>query len=67
MSKTKNNDGGTYRIKTPDDVSLRYYFAAAALTGLLANANKSGLIDAYARIAFQYADAMLAERERRRE
>lgn len=42
----------------------RDYFAAAALTGLLANSiAPDKVIDAYSQMAFQYADAMLRERD----
>jgi hypothetical protein len=43
-------------------MSLRDYFAAAALQGLLAESHSMGMIDCDARAAYQYADAMLAER-----
>jgi len=46
-------------------INLRDYFAAAALTGLLANETRSGRADEYARDAWEQADAMLAARERK--
>ena len=60
-------------------MSLRDHFAAAALTGLVATANSSGMARSFrktadeegmtivalcAAIAYEHADAMLAERER---
>ncbi len=44
-------------------MSIRDYFAAAALTGLLANASEVN--DELAAEAFTAADAMLAARERK--
>jgi len=57
-------------------MSLRDYFAAAALTGLLAdptssvaeedeNADAGDVQADYAAVAYQYADAMLKARERK--
>jgi hypothetical protein len=43
-------------------MTLRDYFAAAALTGLLAN--RLGRYSDMAEDAYKYADAMLAEREK---
>jgi hypothetical protein len=74
MSKT--NDGGPAfpRCNTPDIVSggwtdgmtLRDYFAAAALTGCLASWNTDHPlnIEIAADYAYRQADAMLAEREK---
>lgn len=48
-------------------MTLRDYFAAAALTGMAGNANPAfeGVsIANQARDAYRYADAMLAEREK---
>ena len=45
-------------------LSLRDYFAAAALTGLLANQNRSAVVENFATGAYIYADAMLATRSR---
>jgi len=45
-------------------ISLRDYFAAAALQGLLACPNTYGDHAGLAGMAYQYADAMLAEREK---
>jgi len=45
------------------NITLRDYFAAKALQGLLANANNDGFKAQYARWAYEYADAMLLARE----
>jgi hypothetical protein len=45
-----------------DGMSLRDYFAAAALTGLLANPEFEDTAHDTAKIAYQQADAMLLER-----
>ena len=42
---------------------MRDYFAAAALQGLLASFESIGTRDAYALVAYEYADAMLKARE----
>jgi hypothetical protein len=44
-------------------MTLRDYFAAAALQGLLASFESIGTRDAYALVAYEYADAMLKARE----
>ena len=46
-------------------MNLRDYFAAAAMQGLLANPRRTGRHDAYARDAWDQADAMIAARERK--
>jgi hypothetical protein len=43
-------------------MTLRDYFAAAALQGMLADSQCNGPVEGYANDAYQYADAMLAER-----
>lgn len=43
-------------------MSLRDYFAGQALTGLLADQKRDGLITAYADDAYAFADAMIASR-----
>ena len=45
--------------------SLRDYFAAAALTGILADPNGSGHLQEVSGFAYLVADAMLAARERK--
>jgi hypothetical protein len=52
---------------SPNGMSLRDYFAAAALQGLLAHLigveNANGNTSKYAGRAYQYADSMLAARK----
>lgn len=44
-------------------MTLRDYFAAAAISGYLADTNNTGLVaESVARIAYEQADAMLVER-----
>ena len=43
-------------------MTLRDYFAAKALQGLLAAPNRSGSFDEYSNDAYGYADAMLEAR-----
>lgn len=57
----QQTDNGTAIITHNQGMSLRDYFAAAALSGILPGADYSTK-DA-ATVAYQYADAMLAERE----
>ena len=45
-------------------MSLRDYFAGQALAGLMADPNAEGTPEAFARIAYQIADAMIAERNK---
>jgi hypothetical protein len=45
-------------------MSLRDYFAAAAMQGMLASPDGDGHIERYAVGAYQIADAMIAARER---
>lgn len=49
--------------KVIEGMTLRDYFAAAALSGLMANPNDKTGLDMVER-SFQLADAMLAEREK---
>lgn len=57
---------GVSTVRNPG-MSLRDYFAVAALTGMKANpeANADGFDD-FARWAYAYADAMLAARKERK-
>lgn len=48
-------------------VGLRDYFAGQALAGQLANADSEINMTFVAKWAYQYADAMLAERQKERE
>jgi hypothetical protein len=56
-----------YSYEPQDGMSLRDYFAAAALQGLLAHIigveNANGRTSKYAERAYAYADAMLAARK----
>jgi len=62
------NDGGP-AFPTPvgvqhnDGMTLRDYFAAAALQGMLTDPNKEGSGSEFARDAYSCADAMLKARE----
>lgn len=47
----------------PQGMTLRQYYKAAALQGLLANPEDPGAIESAAAFAGRYADAMLAEDE----
>ena len=51
------------RITMDGGVKLRDYFAAAALTGLLADNTSSGSRADFAKYSYEYADAMLAARK----
>ncbi len=64
-----SNDGGpafpfcTDFSRVHEGMTLRDYFAAAALQGMIACEQvQHGTFQDYARIAYQQADAMLAER-----
>ena len=70
VSSYVNGDGETFESK-PQGMTLRDYFAAKALQGLLASHANQDATDPYtfgsdcmARRAYQIADAMLAEREK---
>lgn len=63
------NGTDTYSPRIPPDETLRDRFAMAALAGMLACGHRNyGTIDdvlSYAsRVAYEYADAMLVEREK---
>lgn len=64
--REQDGEGGYQRFT---GMSLRDYFAAAAITGLCASFDGPSLDDAFvscvARRAFDVADAMLAARERK--
>jgi len=62
------NDGGPAfptpaGIQQNDGMTLRDYFAAAALQGNIAHPEVTGNRDDIARDAYKYADAMLKARE----
>lgn len=48
---------------TNDGMTLRDYFAAAALQGVLSKYGLDGTMQMHAQVAYQYADAMLEERK----
>ena len=50
--------------KNPEGMTLRDYFAAAALQGSIANPNSNGNWEDFALDAYRYADAMLERRKR---
>ena len=54
-----------YEKKIPENVSLRDYFAAAALQGFMAAHTSGGCLvdDLYAKYAYDLADAMIKARE----
>lgn len=60
---TPNDGGPAFPVMYESQgMSLRDYFAAAALQGALADTRCNGPFEAYAKDAYLYADAMLAER-----
>jgi len=62
------NDGGPAFPVTDwresSGMTLRDYFAAAALQGMCAATDRTGPCDAYALDAYAFADAMITEREK---
>jgi hypothetical protein len=75
MSTTPNDGGPAFPVPpavcsgpnnnwsyASDGLSLRDYFASAALQGIIADPRASGPFEALANDAYQCADAMLAER-----
>ena len=60
--REQDGEGGYQRFP---GMSLRDYFAAAAMQGMLASPDGDGHIERYAVGAYQIADAMLAARERK--
>lgn len=54
--------GKSYPNYESAGMTLRDYFAAAAITGLIAQSDKAGRADEFARQAYVVADAMLEER-----
>ena len=51
-------------VPATSGMSLRDYFAGQALAGLTANASFDGKASAYAPVIYQFADAMIAERDK---
>lgn len=71
MSNTKNTGGAAFPceggpqsgLNADPGMSLRDYFAAKSLQGLLSDQNRDGSFKEYASDAYAYADAMLKARE----
>jgi hypothetical protein len=73
MSDTKNTGGPAYPVKlsVPNysfmvehpGMTLRDYFAAMAMQGIVANCRSIGGDDGTAEVSFRLADAMLKARE----
>jgi hypothetical protein len=57
----RNGDG--YPVKDYFGITVRDYFAAQALQGLLADQNVHGEFESFANNAYGFADAMLKARE----
>lgn len=51
------------KSKVPTELSVHDYFAAAALTGLLADSSRDVSAEEYTRIAYNIADFMMEQRE----
>lgn len=66
MSEQQINDGGpAFPVECLSiGMTLRDYFAAAALQGSIANPESSGDWNDFAADAYRYADAMLERRKR---
>jgi hypothetical protein len=56
----------TLTREAQDGLSLRDYFAAKAMAGLLADSEMKGSPAHFAEYAYEYADAMLAQRQKER-
>ena len=67
MSEQPINDGGSaFPLNDPlksKGMTLRDYFAAAALQGMLSNSKNYDSFDGYSDAAYEYADAMLERRK----
>ena len=66
MSEQKINDGGpAFPVECLSiGMTIRDYFAAAALTGSLAASHTDGEPEEFANVAYIIADAMLERRKR---
>lgn len=71
MSTSINDFGPAFPLISEDHrairhlgMSLRDYFAAAALQGMLSDPNNCTALQENAMYAYRFADAMLAEREK---
>jgi hypothetical protein len=62
--REQDGEGGYERFP---GMSLRDYFAAAAMQGMMACPDGDGHIEEYSIGAYEIADAMLAARERKEE
>ena len=76
MDKNKDTGGAAFPLKEPltsdsEGMSLRDYFAAKAINGMLANAlydeflgsgDFTKVVGRYAKLGYMYADAMMLER-----
>ena len=60
---TKTGYGPAFPCDIETGMSLRDYFAAKAMQGILANPDIDGYPEDYAKKAYQYADAMLKARQ----
>lgn len=62
--KTAPPNPAAFPVSIPEEVgmSLRDYFAAAALAGLLADESSGGSYEEFAQDAYRYADQMLQAR-----
>jgi hypothetical protein len=62
---TKTTGGPAFPlVGFADGMTLRDYFAAAAMQGFLANPSLEGDLDEYASDAYRQADRMLKERDK---
>ncbi len=60
---TRTAEGVSSVIEAQGGMTLRDYFAAAALQGMLAYEQGTGASSDYAKWAYEYSDAMLAARK----
>jgi len=57
--------GSRPKVPVPSDLTIRDYFAAAALQGLLADHQSHPMsYEDFAKAAYAHADALVAERQR---
>ena len=64
VDKTEQYDAVFSHIGQMQGMTLRDYFAAAALQGVLACPDSDGTFKEFSAVAYKHADAMLAEREK---
>jgi hypothetical protein len=60
----KDTGGPAFPVGSYAGMTLRDYFAAKAMQGLLACPKGEGENEKYAQWSYEYADAMLAERSK---